>query len=87
MWSMCHANRSSNRMRQVESFSRNSYDLNRHARVASQPSARQLARRPKVANTLVLIVPPQTPATIRLRRQIREAFHDSKARTISASRR
>ena len=56
-------------------------------RVPRPPRRRRpFARQPKEVNTLVLIVPPQTAVTIRLRSQIREAFHDSQARTISARR-
>jgi hypothetical protein len=43
-------------------------------------------RRLKTDQTPVLILPEQTDEMIRVRRTIREAFHDSKALTIKGKR-
>jgi hypothetical protein len=44
-------------------------------------------RQTKETAAPVLIVPEQSGDAIRLRREFREAFHDSKARTVTATRR
>jgi hypothetical protein len=51
------------------------------------PSVKKAPREAKGNDAPVLIVPEQSPEAIRLRREIREAFHDSKARTVTAPRR
>ncbi|MGH9140457.1 MAG: hypothetical protein ACRD2I_04860 [Vicinamibacterales bacterium] len=47
----------------------------------------RLPKVPKQVDVPVLIVPRQDSEIIRQRRDIREAFHDSKALTITAKRR
>jgi hypothetical protein len=56
---------------------------------ASRPirqTRRLLPLRRKTDETSVLILPEQTDKMIRVRRAIREAFHDSKALTIKGRR-
>jgi len=50
-------------------------------------TTKKAPREAKGTDAPVLIVPQQSSEAIRLRREIREAFHDSKARTITPARR
>jgi len=50
-------------------------------------STKKAPREAKETDAPVLIVPEQSPEAIRIRREIREAFHDSKARIVTGTRR
>jgi hypothetical protein len=50
-------------------------------------SIKKAPRQTKETDAPLLIVPQQSSEAIRLRREIREAFHDSKARIVTPTRR
>jgi hypothetical protein len=61
-----------------------------HGTMRTSPSVLRFRHSPldrKKDDTPVLLVPPQGGDVIRRRREIREAFHDSKALTIKSRRR
>jgi hypothetical protein len=51
-----------------------------------KPSPRRVPNASKAGNADIMIVPKQTPDAIRRRIEIRDAIHDSKAKTIARKR-